>query len=404
MAAVAALPLIIGIGAAIDYTKVSSDVQQAQNAVDNAVLAASKQFYEDYRRRTLVKEGRKYVNLNLDDIYASENYKTKTRLVRVSDDEFEIRSQISGTTPHSFMGIIGKPSTSWTVDAVTSVSSPSKIEIMVVLDISDSMRKVKKLSRMKTASKSFITDISPYKQGNAHLTVSLIPFGGSVNLGKNADIWLDETKGLKKSDKFYGCFRYLNNTTEYPGDLQAYQQGIIRPRKRPLCPSDNSKVLLFSQDQQELINHINKMDMSWGTASPQALMWANRFLENSWRRKATHFADNRPIKIDTKTQKYVVFLTDGAVAMVDGNQDGKTDKLIGDNAAINMFKAQCSEIKKLSNTHVYMIGYNVPNGKFKNAMKTCTAGDGQYFDAKIDNLTAIFSQISNEFQNIRIIN
>jgi hypothetical protein len=51
-----------------------------------------------------------------------------------------------------------------------------------------------------------------------------------------------------------------------------------------------------------------------------------------------------------------------------------------------------------------MIGYNVPNGKFKNAMKTCTAGDGQYFDAKIDNLTAIFSQISNEFQNIRIIN
>jgi len=403
MTAVCLVPLLLIIGMAVDHSKLTSDISKAQASADAAVLAASKQYYDSFRRKSAKSTGNVAARLNFDDSFSVGRDKVKTRLKRLDDGSFELTTAISGKTKNSFMGMIGKPVSRWTVEAKSAVSSPPQIEVILVLDISESMLVDNKIGRMKTAVQQFITDIEPFKNGQNHLTVSLIPFGGSINIGRDSGSWLDANSGFSRASQFYGCFRNTGRTDVDPGDLQAYQQGYAGKRNAPLCPRDGSEAFLFSRNVTRLNNHISGLQTSWGTDSPYGLLWAERFLDNDWRRAAKNFDEGSPVFVNTNTEKVVILLTDGQVAVVDRNQDGKTErKKLPQGQSLWLFNQQCKALKDIPNLSLFTIGYDVPNGAFTNALQNCTTGHGQYYKAGINGLDVAFESINRQLQPIRI--
>jgi len=304
------------------------------------------------------------------------------------------------------MGLVGKSVSPWTVTAKSLVSSPPQIEVMLVLDVSASMHTNNKIGRLKTAVEEFILATPPFEKGPNHLTVSIIPFGGSVSFGSESRDWLDPDSGLKTTDVFHGCFRNRSVNAQAPGNLEAYRQGYAGPRNEPFCPRESSKAFLFSRNSERLLSHVRTMDLSWGTDSPYALLWAQRFLDPEWRRLASAFDQDSPKPIQPKTRKVVVLLTDGAVAVVDNNQDGIKDKKaqkLPREQSLALFDKRCEALKQMQNLDLYAIGFDVQDGVFDKSLENCIAGNGRYFDASLKELVGVFQAISADLEAVRII-
>jgi len=259
---------------------------------------------------------------------------------------------------------------------------------------------------MKAAVSEFITNLAPYKGENSHVAISLIPFGGNVNFGPQGVLMMNLLTGLKFSDAYYGCFR---NDGDLLGvwhtSFQAYQQGYVNGS--PLCPSDNSKVTLFSYDEQALIAQVKAMDMSYGTDTPKAMLWAERMLDNQWRNRTKSFAENNPEPITDSTEKIIVLLTDGAVAIVDDNEDGNLDgkklRRRSTSESIQVFKQQCETLGHVPNLNLYTIGFELKAGETSDALKDCIVGNGQHFQAGTDDLNSVFNKINDQIAAVRIV-
>lgn len=169
-------------------------------------------------------------------------------------------------------------------------------------------------------------------------------------------------------------------------------------------PDSKTSVFLFSRDVEKLQAHVQGLGVSLGTDTPQGLMWAERFLENSWREDARSFAEERPIFVNTNTEKVVVLLTDGEVVLIDSDQNGEeNESRVQKQAAINIFNQRCDSLKQLQNMNLYTIGFDVPGGDFTKALEDCTIGHGQYINAGLNGLDVAFETISAEFNPIRLL-
>lgn len=406
MLAIAIVPLIIAVGAAIDYTQVTSDIRKAQSASDSAVLAAAAAYYENFSKSESRQTGRLSASINADEDFVPDDGTTKTKIIKQSDGSLLIETTITGKTENAFMGIVGKPVTEWKTVSYSEVSPPPSVEIFLVLDVSQSMLENNKIDRLKSAVDQFIVSAEPYnKSKNAHTTISLIPFSENVNLGPNSDNWLTPNNPLEFSDNFYGCFRHNDSTTTKPGDFQATQQGQSSIGAT-LCPPEESKAILFSTDEDLLRSHVKSMEVGYGTNTTWGLEWTHRFLTSYWRNLAS-FSTEPPKPIDIDTKKFVILLTDGEISVTDSNQNGIIDREEShtDNSGINRiedFKDRCNLIGNIPNLDLYSIGFDVNDGDLADALKGCIKGEGQYFDAGLNDLSSIFQDISADLKPIRI--
>lgn len=401
MFAICALPLLAGIGTAIDYTQMTSDVQKAQDSADTAVLSAASAYYNEFLREDSVMAGQISSQKHMETETATGEHIVTTTIEPSGLNSYSLKSSISGTSRHAFMGIFGSKETKWTVEAYSELSIP-KIEIILVVDVSASMAGAK-IANLKTALRKFVEDVTPYRKGDSHISVSMIPFAENVNLGIGSASWLSPADP-SSTGIFEGCF--MHSDQDRPGLMESYDL-TRRKNGYHLCPPHGSKTVLFAADPAPLNISISTLGLAWGTDTEQGLFWAERFLDNDWRNQARSFAASHPIQITDSTQKIVVLLTDGAIAVTDSNQDGITDSgrvlRSRKGKSVREFTAQCNKMKTdIKNLHMYTVGYNLSDGAMKNTLKNCITGDGGYFDAQVGNLDDVFQKVSDSLTPIRI--
>jgi len=174
----------------------------------------------------------------------------------------------------------------------------------------------------------------------------------------------------------------------------------------PICPPPASEALLFSTDADELISRVAGLELGWGTDSGLGLIWAERFLENSWRTSAAQFSKNIPVSVSAETQKVVILLTDGAIAITDaddnGQKDGRRAIRRNSNIAIGDFAEQCDRLDDIPNLDLFAVAYSVNNAGFRATLQNCVSGAGEYYNADVGNLDSIFKKISDRLTPIRI--
>ena len=171
---ISAVPLLVGIGAAIDFQKSTYVEASLQNAADSAALAAAtssgnigqKQAkadriflsnFEPRAQASLTSKGLKIVNL--------PNNKGQKFIY-----------EATAVVPTSLMALVGIKTVKVNVTAVSQLS-PGSLEVALVLDNTGSMQQQGRMVSLKRAATDLVD-----KLDNGRTKFSLVPFDTQVNL------------------------------------------------------------------------------------------------------------------------------------------------------------------------------------------------------------------------------
>lgn len=185
----AALPLVVATGGAIDYSVAYDQRTTVQDALDTAALAAGRKLGL-MTKSELKAEAQAFYGTNIDQKLADPP------VIDVSVDGATLTATATLTVPTNFLGIIGLNEIVF--DLSSSVTSGiGTLEVAMVLDNSGSMAGSKIATLIKAAGD--LTD-TLYALGTAStktdpVRIALVPFATAVNVGSanKTAAWMDTT-------------------------------------------------------------------------------------------------------------------------------------------------------------------------------------------------------------------
>jgi Flp pilus assembly protein TadG len=201
------IPVMVLLGAAVDYSRAGAAHARMQRAVDAATLALS-------RDGGLLSDSE--LQARAQDVFTSAfgaDPSVTAVPVTVTRQGRSIRVEASGTVRPAFMRIAGfneMPISG------TAVAARKKIELALVLDNTGSMASKNKLQELKRASRTLLDKLETAVRdsGDEELVkVSIVPFNSKVNVGRHhKDAWWityrphDANPALRMSkDDWQGC-------------------------------------------------------------------------------------------------------------------------------------------------------------------------------------------------------
>ena len=180
--AIAVVPVISFVGAAVDYTRANTARTSMQAAMNSTSLMLAKdlqdgtintsqitQKAEDYFKALYTNPDAKSVTVNATYTAASGNGS-------------KIVINGTGKIDTSFMRLVGVPDISFNISA-TSAWGNVRMRVAMALDVTGSMAQDGKMPAMQTAAKSLIDQLSPLAKNPGDIYISVVPFAKDVNFG-----------------------------------------------------------------------------------------------------------------------------------------------------------------------------------------------------------------------------
>jgi Flp pilus assembly protein TadG len=185
--ALALIPLMIVVGAAVDYSHANSIKVAMQAAADSTALAMSKTAGK-LTRRQLQSQATAYFKAVFNRP-ETQNLKI-TATYNAGGSSLIITA--SGTMPTAFVGLIGFDSLAIGASG-TATWGMTKLRIALVLDNTGSMGQAGKLTALKTASHSLLGMLQKAAQTDGDIEVAIVPFANGVNVdpANVNETWLD---------------------------------------------------------------------------------------------------------------------------------------------------------------------------------------------------------------------
>jgi Flp pilus assembly protein TadG len=181
--ALAILPVVMFVGAAVDYTRVNKARTEIQAAMDSTALMISKdatsltQDQITSRAKgifTALYQNPDAPNVDLQVAY-TPNLATGGSSVQLTG---------SGSVQTDFLRVAGIPTIGFSVGS-TSKWGNAKLRVALALDNTGSMSSDGKIGALLTASKNLINQLSALSKNPGDVFISISPFAKSVNVGTN---------------------------------------------------------------------------------------------------------------------------------------------------------------------------------------------------------------------------
>ena len=178
--ALATIPMIGFVGAAVDYSHGNSVKAAMQAAVDSTALMLSR----DAHNLTTAQ-----LNQKATDIFKALFTRPEVTGVTVtptftnpSGGNYTLKVVATGKVPTSFTKLIGH--TNLNVDVSSDVVwGMKKLELALALDNTGSMASSNKMTELKKAAINLLTTLKTSAKSDADIKVSIIPFAREVNVG-----------------------------------------------------------------------------------------------------------------------------------------------------------------------------------------------------------------------------
>ncbi len=188
--ALATIPIIGAVGAAVDYSHVNSARTAMQAAVDATALKLSKEITTlttaQINSKATTYFTALYTRPEVTNVSVTPTY--------TNTDNTQIVVKASGTVKASFTSLIGVSSIQ--IGASSTVKwGNSRLRVALVLDNTGSMDDDGKIGALKTATKNLLTQLKTAAVNDGDVYVSIIPFVKDVNLGSSnyKATWIDWT-------------------------------------------------------------------------------------------------------------------------------------------------------------------------------------------------------------------
>ena len=188
--ALALIPILAFIGAAIDYSRANAFKASLQAALDSATIMVSKNA-ASLTSGQLQSTARSYF---LATFTRPEASNIKLTTIYSSSGGSSIVANASADMATDFVDILGLNKITVTATSIVKWGS-ARLRVALVLDTTGSMASDGKIDALKTATKNLLTQIRKAASVDGDVYVSIIPFSKNVNLDSgnfNAN-WIDWT-------------------------------------------------------------------------------------------------------------------------------------------------------------------------------------------------------------------
>jgi Flp pilus assembly protein TadG len=181
--AIAAIPIISFVGAAIDYTRVNRARSSMQAALDSTALMLAKDLTDGIiTKDDIDTKAQSYFSaLYTNPDTKADPVKAKYTLGTTSAGS-TVEVTGSGAVSTDFLKVAGVPNLNFSSSS-TSTWGSSRMRVAMVLDNTGSMADNDKMEEMQKAARSMIDTLKGYKKQTGDVYISIIPFAKDVNVG-----------------------------------------------------------------------------------------------------------------------------------------------------------------------------------------------------------------------------
>jgi Flp pilus assembly protein TadG len=412
--AIATIPMIGFVGAAVDYSRANSAKAAMQSAIDSAALMLSR----DAQNLTTAQ-----LNTRALEIFKALLHRpdmtgiTVTPRYAEQGSGFKLNLDATGTVPTTFTKIIGQDRTVINVNAQV-VWGYKKLELALALDNTGSMASSNKMTELKKAAKELIQAMKKVAHNDGDVKIAIIPFAQEVNVGTgnvdapwlNWDDWNEENgndvntttctngKGRRK--------RCSTSTSWVPDDHKTWN-GCVMDRDQDYdvldtAPTTTIKATLFptiqadtcpvsilpltsvKANQGTLISKIESMNPTGTTNVTIGLAWA-------WHALTPVSPLTEGTAPNPDTDKVIILLTDG---------ENTENRWTSSSQQIDARTRKVCDNVKAAGIKLYTI--RVIEGNATLLQQCATRTDMYYNVQSASQLNSVFTQIANNLANLHI--
>jgi Flp pilus assembly protein TadG len=434
--AIALVPILGFVGAAVDYTRANAARSSMQAALDSTALMVSKDLTQgiittsDIPTKAQAYFNALYTNSDAKSVSVSATYTAAN-----SSTGSYVQVNGSGSVTTDFMKVAGFPTLNFNTSSTATWGSV-RMRVAMALDNTGSMADDGKMPAMQTAAKNLVDQLSGLAKTAGDIYISIIPFAKDVNVGASNynQSWIDfrdwendpanDSKGTcSQSNKTTksSCLNGGNNRTwtwdhsKWTGCVTDRDQNYDTTNTAPsgtvaLFPAEEygySSFSFCSPNSFAYLQPIMPLSYNWSAiktliGNMQPTGTTNQAIGMAWAwMSLTQSAPlNAPAKDPSYTYKdAIILLSDGlntedrwysgstAAAQIDARQ-----KILCDNA-------------KNAGITVYTVQVNTstPADPTSSVLQYCASGPENFFVVTSASQTAaVFSSIGTSLSKLRV--
>ena len=429
--ALATLPIVGMVGAAVDYSHANSVKAAMQSALDSTALMLAKD-------AATVSSGT--LQTNASNYFAALFTKPEaTNIVIKATYSTTGGSNLvvtgAANVPTAFLGIIGQNNIAVNGSSTTAWGS-TRLRVALVLDNTGSMADDGKMTALKSATKSLLSQLQGAAGTNGDVYVSIIPFAKDVNIGSanyngayidwtdwdaanggggggsfciNGWLWNGSTftfvgtcptgGGGTAHSTWNGCITDRGGSNA--PDSNNYDQNITAPTttaasKFPAEQYDSCPVAMMGLNYNwtSMNSLVDSMQPNGGTNQPIGLVWGWQSL-----------VGGGPLTAPAKDPNYtysdvIILLSDGLNTQDRWYGNGSSVSTQVDGRMYNSSGAgTCANIKN-SGVTLYTIQVNTGGDPTSTLMQNCAGGPDKFSDPTKFYMVTASSGIATVFNSI----
>lgn len=411
--AIALVPVLTFVGAAVDYSRAVQARSSMQAALDSTALMLSKDLSSGAITTSQIStKAIAYFNALFTDTSALPNVTVTATYTASTSMGSTIQVNGDGNFTTTFMKIAGFP----TLDintASTSAWGMVRMRVAMVLDVTGSMADDGKMPAMQTAAKNLVDQLSALAKNDGDVYISVVPFSKDINVGSGnySQYWMDfsdwdaangscsKTKYTTQStctsagktwtaanhNTWTGCVTDRdqdydtknttptsgNSSTLFPAEQYSYCNSSSSAYIQPIMP--------LSYDWSGLKTQIGKLVPTGNTNQGIGLAWG-------WMTLSTGDPMNAPAKDANYTYKdAIVLLSDGL---------NTQNRWYSNASQIDARQKKLCDNAKAANITIYTVQVNTGGDATSGVLQYCASSSDKFF------LITSASQTVSVFQNI----
>jgi Flp pilus assembly protein TadG len=425
--ALSLIPLMIAVGAAVDYSHANAVRSALQAAIDSTALMLSKEA-PNLTNEQLTQKATGYFNALFNKPEALDVTLTPTYTTVGGS---QVRITASAKVPTSFMGIVGIPKIDIGTSATVSWGN-TRLRVALVLDNTGSMSQAGKMSALKTATKNLLSQLQGAVSQNGDVYVSIIPFvkDVAVDTSNYGASWIDWTDwdnnngscqyngngnaygwGNNVNDKSTctqkgGSWKSANHNTwngcitdrgdmggpssaNYDTNVAPPTAGVTAslfpPEQYSACPQ---AVKGLSYDWSAMTTLVNNMSPNGNTNQAIGLVWGWMSLVGGGPFTVP------PMDSNYKYQQIIILFTDGL---------NTQDRWYTDQSSIDARQKMTCDNVKAAGIKLYTIQVNTGGDPTSTLLQNCASDSSKFFLlTSADQIVTTFNQIGTALTQLRI--
>lgn len=420
-----AIPLMLMVGAALDYMRANQSAAILQAAVDSAALAGKasanidekivKQLVNDY----LAQNGAGEITGSID----------KVKIERPDADTFKVTT--GGRIPTTLMKIAGINNMEIGASSEVTIGY-GELEVALVLDNTGSMSGAK-LQTLKDSAHLMVDELFS-DPANTGVKVALVPFSNYVNVGlsRRNEPWISVPKDYERHECWkeqinrrncrpdtctwnndgnpvtYACEKCDGDWIPICENIKYKWHGCVGSRDYPLNVKDvrpqapylgiidascSNEIMPLTVEKDRIDSEIGKMTAIGETYIPAGLMWGWNAVSS-----ATPLTEGAA-ETEPGMKKAIVLMTDGENTLYPTYPEHER----GDKALANTLSLELCKNIKAEGIKLFTVSFEVTDPVTEDMLRSCASGSSDYFNA--DNpvqLKAAFKDIAGALAQLRI--